>query len=207
MSRKKALENYTDVKDRLKLFKAEFPDYRVDTDIVATADNLNVVIIKAWLYRNAEEQEKNLALSSGIAEETRGSGYVNETSHVENCETSAIGRALANAGYQGSNERPSREEMEKVERIKQYNSEKKVPKKPDPEVYKEELPIKLQVENNTDDLQETSIETLIDSFTSTDELVEWFNGQLNKLNGKDKEDFRTTYLDMVRAKVESLYQS
>ena len=59
-------------------------------------------------------------VSTGHAEEVRGSGNVNRTSHVENCETSSLGRCLANFpkhNFAGSdvNKRPSREEMSKVQ--------------------------------------------------------------------------------------------
>lgn len=66
----------------------------------------------------AELYVDDVCIATGWAEETRGDGYVNETSHFENCETSAVGRALANAGLAGADhtKRPSREEMEKVER-------------------------------------------------------------------------------------------
>lgn len=60
----------------------------------------------------------DLLIATGWAEETRGEGHVNRTSHFENCETSAVGRALANAGLAGADhtKRASREEMLKVER-------------------------------------------------------------------------------------------
>ena len=72
----------------------------------------DVCVIKAELWLG------DTRVATGYAEETRGAGNVNRTSHVENCETSAIGRALANAGYAGSDmtKRPSREEMSKVSR-------------------------------------------------------------------------------------------
>ena len=72
----------------------------------------DVCVIKAELWLG------DTRIATGYAEETRGAGNVNRTSHVENCETSAIGRALANAGYAGSDmtKRPSREEMSKVSR-------------------------------------------------------------------------------------------
>jgi hypothetical protein len=59
----------------------------------------------------------DVPVATGHAEEVRGAGNVNRTSHVENCETSALGRALANAGMAGTdvNKRPSREEMSKVQ--------------------------------------------------------------------------------------------
>lgn len=63
-----------------------------------------------------------VAVATGHAEEIRNAGNVNRTSHVENCETSSLGRCLANfplANFAGSdvNKRPSREEMAKVQRM------------------------------------------------------------------------------------------
>jgi hypothetical protein len=59
----------------------------------------------------------DVCIATGYAEEVRGAGNVNRTSHVENAETSSVGRALANAGMAGTdvNKRPSREEMSKVQ--------------------------------------------------------------------------------------------
>lgn len=66
----------------------------------------------------AELYEGDVLMATGWAEETRGEGMVNKTSHLENCESSSVGRALANAGLSGSDhtKRPSREEMTKVAR-------------------------------------------------------------------------------------------
>jgi len=68
-------------------------------------------IVKAYLYKDASD---GVAWATGYAEETVSSRGVNQTSALENCETSAIGRALANAGYAPKGKRPSREEMSKV---------------------------------------------------------------------------------------------
>jgi hypothetical protein len=68
-------------------------------------------IVKAYLYKDAND---SVAWATGYAEETVTSRGVNQTSALENCETSAIGRALANAGYAPKGKRPSREEMNKV---------------------------------------------------------------------------------------------
>jgi hypothetical protein len=75
---------------------------------VAGAD---ICVIRAELWL------EDVCIATGYAEEVRGAGNVNRTSHVENCETSAVGRALANAGMAGSDvsKRPSREEMAKVQ--------------------------------------------------------------------------------------------
>jgi hypothetical protein len=72
----------------------------------------DVAVFKCELWLDNE------IIATGWAEEIRGQGNVNKTSHVENCETGAVGRALANAGLSGSDftKRPSREEMGKVVR-------------------------------------------------------------------------------------------
>jgi hypothetical protein len=78
-----------------------------------SAPGADICVIRAELWLD------DVCVATGYAEEVRGAGNVNRTSHVENCETSAVGRALANAGYAGSdvNKRPSREEMSKVQRM------------------------------------------------------------------------------------------
>jgi len=93
-------------------YEASSNDYpRVLTRMVSEP-GADICVIRAelWLGENL--------IATGYAEEVRGSGNVNRTSHVENCETSAIGRALANCGMAGSDmtKRPSREEMAKVQR-------------------------------------------------------------------------------------------
>lgn len=82
---------------------------RVITHLMQYTDNR--CVFKAELYVG------DLLIATGWAEETRGEGHVNRTSHFENCETSSLGRALANAGLAGSDytKRPSREEMQKVQ--------------------------------------------------------------------------------------------
>ncbi len=107
------LEEYEPVEDRLEKFHKQHKEGRVITEMVGYTDDRGV--FKASLYRDFEEEKP---WATGYAEETRGQGgLVNDTSHLENCETSAIGRALANAGYAPKGKRPSREEMQKVNRV------------------------------------------------------------------------------------------
>lgn len=107
------LDDYTEVKDRIPLFLADHPDGRIVTELVHLdfASSPAVCVVKASLYRDHEASEP---MATGLAYE-REAGMINKTSFIENCETSAIGRACANADYAGG-KRPSREEMEKVER-------------------------------------------------------------------------------------------
>jgi hypothetical protein len=100
------------LKDKLDGYKTSTNDYpRVLTRMISEP-GADICVIRAelWLGENM--------IATGYAEEVRGAGNVNRTSHVENCETSAIGRALANCGMAGSDmsKRPSREEMAKVQR-------------------------------------------------------------------------------------------
>ena len=114
------LDNYEPVADRLARALKDHPDMRVITDLVAVERNPEgkplqyIVRAQIWLGDILKAQD--------YAEEMVGSSPVNRTSALENCTTSAIGRALADMGYQGQINgkpaRPSREEMEKVERAK-----------------------------------------------------------------------------------------
>jgi hypothetical protein len=94
---------------RLEKFIKDYPDFRISTELeVCEKDRY---IVKAYLFKDSEQ---STALSTGLAEEKVTDRGVNQTSALENCETSAIGRALANAGYAAKGKRPSREEMSKV---------------------------------------------------------------------------------------------
>jgi hypothetical protein len=104
------LDDYDPVESRIAKFYEAHPDGRILTEMKSDPNNLTTCVFRADLYIGETLK------AQGWAYEKDGEGYVNKTSHVENCETSAIGRALANAGYQGS-KRPSREEMQKVQRM------------------------------------------------------------------------------------------
>jgi hypothetical protein len=103
------LEDYETVEERLVKFWKEHPDGRIETTLVEST--LQRFIVKASVYRTEVDAQ---AWTTGYAEETVSTRGVNSTSALENCETSAIGRALANAGYVTKGKRPSREEMSKV---------------------------------------------------------------------------------------------
>jgi hypothetical protein len=105
------LSNYETVEDRIDAFYKTTEDGRILTEIhTLSADK---VIFKALIYVG------DVLVATGFAYEKEGSTPVNKTSHIENAETSAIGRALANYGYAKKGARPSREEMEKVVRMQE----------------------------------------------------------------------------------------
>jgi len=103
------LDDYETVEERLVKFWKDNPDGRVDTKLLDF--NGGRYIVQAYIYRTFAD---SAPWSSGLAEETVAGRGVNATSALENCETSAIGRALASAGYATKGKRPSREEMAKV---------------------------------------------------------------------------------------------
>lgn len=106
--------DYIDVNDRILRFWGEHPDGRIETDLMSPPDDFTQCRYVARIYKHLEDLAP---AATGWAFELAGGGGANRTSHEENCETSAIGRALANMGYATSaKDRPSRQEMAKVER-------------------------------------------------------------------------------------------
>ena len=103
------LEDYEPVEERLSKWWKENEDGRVATELISFQNGQ--YIVQAYLYRTYLD---SVAYATGLAEEKITDRGVNATSALENCETSAIGRALANANYAAKGKRPSREEMTKV---------------------------------------------------------------------------------------------
>ena len=103
------LADYEPVEVRLEKFIKDYPDFRISTELEVV--EATRYIVKAYLFKTGQD---SIAWATGYAEETVSTRGVNQTSALENCETSAIGRALANAGYAPKGKRPSREEMSKV---------------------------------------------------------------------------------------------
>ena len=90
-------KKYTEVAKRVEAFRKHFGlKYGITTDIVI--DDGKRVVMKAKIFDLANP---TTSVGEGFAEEIRGSSNVNKTSAIENCETSAIGRALASCGLHG----------------------------------------------------------------------------------------------------------
>jgi hypothetical protein len=108
--------DYEPVDSRIHRFWSEHPDGRIHTEIVLI--NETEIVIKASIYADRDDTRP---VSIDFAQETRNSTPVNKLSFVENCATSAIGRALATYAYSPKGKRPSKEEMEKVQRGEMRN--------------------------------------------------------------------------------------
>ena len=107
------LEDYETVEERLIKFWKDHEDGQIHTRLLDSSSGR--FIVEASIYRTEADARP---WTTGLAEETIQGRGVNATSALENCETSAIGRALANAGYATKGKRASREEMTKVATIK-----------------------------------------------------------------------------------------
>lgn len=84
-------KEYAEVNQRIKVFRMLFPNGSIETEIVSLADG--VVVIKATV-----KDEAGFTLGTGLAYEKESSSFINKTSYIENCETSAVGRALGMVG-------------------------------------------------------------------------------------------------------------
>jgi hypothetical protein len=113
------LNDYETVEERLRRFWSNpiTQDARIVTVNHTTPQDraVGTWVVEARLYLDQEDQARNLPKTTGWAFEVDGVGMANKTSALENAETSAIGRCLANYTFSG-NKRVTREEMEKVAR-------------------------------------------------------------------------------------------
>jgi hypothetical protein len=104
---------YAPVADRIALFYERFPAGRIITQL--TMHNEREVVFRASVFRT---EKSRTPAATGWASERIGDGDINTVACLENTETSAIGRALANLGFTASKNRPSLEEMEKADRAR-----------------------------------------------------------------------------------------
>lgn len=84
-------KNYVQVNERVKALRMICPNASINTEIVSMEDG--IVTMKATV-----SDEDGKVLGTGFAQEKETSSYINKTSYIENCETSAVGRALGFAG-------------------------------------------------------------------------------------------------------------
>ena len=121
------MADYEPVEDRLHRAHADQTDLRVITELVTHDDK--TVICKATVYKTGDDLEHARPWATGYAQESIGSSNITRTSWLEVCETSAIGRALANAGYAPKGARASREEMAKAQRSEPKPAGRPAPKR------------------------------------------------------------------------------
>jgi hypothetical protein len=109
------LEDYEPVEARIRSFWSKYPSGRLLTDLQRTErpDGRIEWICRTEAYLNSDDVRPQ---ATGYATEIEGSSMINRSNASENCETSSIGRCLANLGFAAKGKRPSREEMGKAVR-------------------------------------------------------------------------------------------
>ena len=111
-------KRYVMVNEKVKAFRTLFPEGFIHTDIISLENGVVVMQSKAGYYENGVER----VLGTGLAFERQDSSFINKTSYIENCETSAIGRALSFIYLGADDSIASAEELANA--IKNQNKEK-----------------------------------------------------------------------------------
>lgn len=110
-------KDYAEVNQRIKAFRLVHPSGCITTEIVKLKDG--IVTMKASVFDEAMR-----LLGTGYAQEKEQSSYINKTSYIENCETSAIGRALGMCGYGVDVSVASAEEVQNAINIQEEDKKK-----------------------------------------------------------------------------------
>ena len=161
------LQDYETVETRLEKWHGQYPDSRVETELIEASNTRFIVFCKLF---KTEADPKPCA--TGLAFETITEKGVNSTSALENCETSAIGRALANAGFAAKGKRASREEMAKVNNAEPNQYEKKLaerrysPPATRSAAVEDALRASFAVENKEADPQQWTVSEVVDQIAS-----------------------------------------
>ena len=108
---------YVMVNERLKHFRKHYKDWSLKSELISNENG--VVIFKATIV-----DPEGMGKATGHAREKEGAGFINKTSHVENCETSAWGRALANFGIGIDTSVASYEEVANAKKQQKVDPEK-----------------------------------------------------------------------------------
>ena len=111
-------KSYIEVNQRIKAFRMVYPTGTIQTEMLSNENG--VCIFKATVGN------ENVILGTGTAYEKDNSSFINKTSYIENCETSAVGRALGMAGFGIDTSIASAEEVQNA--IMQQDDDKVIDK-------------------------------------------------------------------------------
>ena len=135
-------KDYAEVNQRIKAFRMVYPTGFI-TDEMLSNEN-GVCVFKATVGYYAENGEAKI-LGTGFAYEKESSSYINKTSYIENCDTSAIGRALGMAGFGIDTSVASYEEVQNAIN----NQVEEAPKKEAPKAPRKATPKQLEILSQT----------------------------------------------------------
>lgn len=165
------IDDYVTVNTRIEKFYEKYPDGSIQTELISLQDGM--CIYKAYAYRDREDTKP----CTGHAYEKEGSSFINKTSYIENCETSAVGRALAMMGFEIKKSIASREEVENAKL--QQEMDTKITKQ------KADILYKVMLDKG---LSEAKIKETLQTGYGVDTVYELTAGQygqiLNNLNSK-----------------------
>ena len=119
------VKDYAEVNQRIKAFRMVFPDGFITTNFISNIDGTCIFKASCGYYDNGKE----VILGTGYAYEKENSTFINRTSYIENCETSAVGRALGMAGFGIDTSVASAEEVTNAMN-NQKQEQKEEPEKP-----------------------------------------------------------------------------
>lgn len=156
---------YSEVPQRIKAFRMLFPEGFIRTRPIRIEGDMCILLTEVGYYDR--DEEKDIVLATGMAYEREGSSYINKTSYIENCETSAVGRALGMLGIGIDGSVASAEEVQNAQ-LQQTAQEK---------LNKAELTaVKKAIENNGYKVEK------ICEFFKLEKLEDMTVGQLRQFN-------------------------
>ena len=146
-------KEYAEVNQRIKAFRMCYPTGAILTEMVSNENGVCVFNATCGYY----EDGKLVVLGTGTAYEKESSSLVNETSYIENCETSAVGRALGMCGFGIDTSVASAEEVRNA--INNQEEPKATPKQIEvlQKVYTGELLDKLLKANSISKIEDISM--------------------------------------------------
>ena len=178
-------KNYAEVNQRIKVFRMLYPEGFIKTEIVSLDNGVCLMRAKVGYYlglKQDDELQENLGeviLGTGTAYEKENSTFINKTSYIENCETSAIGRALAMCGIGIDTSIASKEEVENA-----IENQKKG-KAPDLVSLKAMFDTALTVKEKEDTLKHYGVSEVKD--LTDEQKIELSNALVKKAQKKSKE--------------------
>ena len=95
----KSVKDYAEVNQRIKAFRMVYPDGYITTKMISNENGVCVFTAECGYFADFETMCQRRVLGTGTAYEKENSTFINKTSYIENCETSAVGRALGMAGF------------------------------------------------------------------------------------------------------------
>ena len=144
-------KEYAEVNQRVKAFRTLYPEGFITTEILCREGGLCIIKATVGYYADG----KSVILATGTAYEKEGSSQINRTSYIENCETSAVGRALGMAGFGIDTSIASADEMNNA-LLQQNTSDVQKPVHAEPHIQK---PVQAEQAAPYDILQETAADS------------------------------------------------